>query len=63
MEEKYLSLYDFLGKAAGKALGAAVNIHAQSQNIPIQMKEISNPKYKGKVLMYPESFLKEYFNK
>ena len=63
MEEKYLSLYDFLGKAAGKTLGAAVNIHAQSQNIPIQMKEISNPKYKGKVLMYPESFLKEYFNK
>ena len=56
-----LSLYDYLGKAAGKELGAAVNNFAKENKIPVEIKEVSNPKYKGKIMMYPKSFLEIYF--
>lgn len=56
-----LSLYDYLGKAAGKELGAAVNNFAKENKIPVAIKEVSNPKYKGKIMMYPKSFLEVYF--
>ena len=57
-----LSLYDYLGKPAGKELGAAVHEYAKLSKIQMTMKEVSNPKYKGKVMMYPKSFLDQYFN-
>ena len=60
--EEMLSLYDYLGKAAGKELGAAVNNFAKINKIPVAIKEVSNPKYKGKIMMYPKSFLDVYFN-
>jgi hypothetical protein len=60
--EEMLSLYDYLGKAAGKELGAAVNNFAKTNKIPVAIKEVSNPKYKGKIMMYPKSFLDVYFN-
>ena len=60
--EEMLSLYDYLGKAAGRELGAAVNNFAKTNKIPVVMKEVSNPKYKGKIMMYPKSFLDKYFN-
>jgi hypothetical protein len=59
--EEMLSLYDYLGKAAGKELGAAVNNFAKANKIPVAIKEVSNPKYKGKIMMYPKSFLEIYF--
>lgn len=59
--EEMLSLYDYLGKAAGRELGAAVNEFAKLNKIPVTIKEVSNPKYKGKIMMYPKSFLDEYF--
>jgi hypothetical protein len=59
--EEMLSLYDYLGKAAGKELGAAVNNFAKENKIPVAIKEVSNPKYKGKIMMYPKSFLEVYF--
>lgn len=59
--EEMLSLYDYLGKAAGKELGAAVNNFAKANKIPVAIKEVSNPKYKGKIMMYPKSFLDNYF--
>jgi hypothetical protein len=59
--EEMLSLYDYLGKAAGKELGAAVNNFAKENKIPVEIKEVSNPKYKGKIMMYPKSFLEIYF--
>ncbi len=59
--EEMLSLYDYLGKAAGKELGAAVNNFAKANKIPVAIKEVSNPKYKGKIMMYPKSFLEVYF--
>lgn len=64
MEDKkrLLSLYDYLGKAAGAQLGADVNAYAQQKEIKYGVREISNPKYTGKVMLYPEWFLDEYFS-
>lgn len=61
-EINVMSLYDYLGKAAGADLGKLVNLEAQNKKIPIQMREVLNSKYKGKVMLYPKSFLDEYFN-
>ena len=61
--ENYMSLYDFLGKPAGGELGQQVCNEATRKKVPMVQREISNPKYTGKVMTYPEVFLKEYFNK
>jgi hypothetical protein len=58
---EYLSLYDFLGKAAGEKLGFEVKQEADKQEILTQTREISNPKYTGTVLLYPKEFLEFYF--
>ena len=57
-----LSLYDYLNKAAGPELGKKVAKEATRQNVVIETKEVSNPGYKGKILMYPKTFLDSYFN-
>jgi hypothetical protein len=64
-EEIMLSLYDFLGKAAGTELGAEIYKESQNKNVKTKVKtrEISNKAYTGKVMLYPKSFLEEYFNK
>jgi hypothetical protein len=59
---EYLSLYDFLGKAAGMELGAAVCKSAIESKEKIGEREIENPKYKGKVHLYRKEFLDKYFN-
>ena len=56
-----LSLYDYLGYAAGEKLGKEVAEVAIKSQVKIETREISNPKYTGKVMLYPENFLKEYF--
>lgn len=56
-----LSLYDYLGYAAGEKLGKEVAEAAIKAKVKIDAREISNPKYSGKVMLYPENFLKEYF--
>ena len=56
-----LSLYDYLGYAAGGELGKEVATAAIRSNIKIETREVSNPKYTGKVHLFPENFLKEYF--
>jgi ribosomal protein L31E len=63
MENKieYLSLYDFLGKAAGMELGAAVCKVAVELKEKIEERSIENPKYKGKVHLYRREFLDKYF--
>jgi len=58
---EYLSLYDFLGKAAGEDLGKEVASEARKQGIEIKIREISNPKFTGNVLLYPKDFLEFYF--
>lgn len=56
-----MSLYEFLGKPAGNDLGKKVYLAARAKGASFSQREVSNPKYKGMVMVYPESFLKEYF--
>lgn len=58
-----ISLYDYLKKPAGPELGKQVASAAMNGKILIGSKQVSNPKYKGNILMYPKSWLDEYFNK
>jgi hypothetical protein len=53
----YLSLYEYLGKAAGNDLGREVASAAYQAGVKTQEREISNPKYTGKVHLYPKDFL------
>jgi len=57
-----LSLYDYLNRAAGAELGKKVAEEAFKQGVRIESKEIQNPTYEGKILMYPKQFLDSYFN-
>jgi hypothetical protein len=59
--ENFVSLYDFLGKAAGKNLGKQVAEVATSIGIKIKTRTISNPSYSGEVCLYPKTFLELYF--
>ena len=59
--KEYVSLYEYLGKAAGTILGEEVNNIAIKQNQPFIQQEVSNSVYKGKVFCYTREFLKEYF--
>jgi hypothetical protein len=61
--EKFISLFDFLGKPAGTQLGKEVFEEAKRRKEKIQMRSISNPKYNGKVVTYRSEFLTEYFNR
>jgi ribosomal protein L18 len=60
-EQQYQSLFDYLKRPAGPDLGKAVAEYAKKSKIKSITKEISNPKYTGKVLMYPKAFLDGYF--
>ena len=59
---KMMSLYDYLGRAAGMELGEEVARVAIKEGIQMDSREVSNPKYTGKVMLYPEEFLEKYFN-
>jgi hypothetical protein len=61
MEENYISLFDFLGKPAGGELGKKVAEEATKQKIKLQTRDISTKTYTGKVMLYPKTFLAEYF--
>jgi hypothetical protein len=52
----YLSLYEYLGKAAGNDLGREVASAAYQAGVKTQEREISNPKYTGIVHLYPKRF-------
>jgi hypothetical protein len=60
---EYLSLYDYLGRAAGEKLGKEVAAAASKDSIKLQTREVSNPKYTGTILLYPKDFLELYFLK
>jgi hypothetical protein len=56
-----MSLYDYLGHAAGNQLGKEVALAAQSLNVPVKMRQVSNSAYTGLVCLYPKDFLSTYF--
>lgn len=67
MQEKYnndspmLSLYDYLGRAAGPELGLEVAQAAASAGEKFGTRSINNPKFTGKVYLYRKEFLDKYF--
>lgn len=61
MEVKYISLFDYLGKPAGKEVGGRVNERAREFGITSLKRFVRNKKYAGKVNLYPEAFLEYYF--
>jgi hypothetical protein len=65
MEQKpyMMSLYDYLGRAAGKQLGAEVAATAAALKETIEERYVENPAYKGNVHLYRREFLDEYFGK
>ncbi len=64
MEEQksyMMSLYDYLGKAAGPELGKEVAETAVKLKETIEKRYVTNTRYKGEILMYRREFLDEYF--
>jgi len=55
------SLYDYLGHAAGSELGQQVATAARRAGVKGEMREVSNPVYKGPVMLWPTAFLDLYF--
>ena len=56
-----VSLYDYLGHAAGADLGQQVAYAAAKAGVVTETRQVSNPVYKGPVMLYPRSFLDLYF--
>lgn len=56
-----MSLYDYLGKAAGKTLGGEVFLTARALKETVEERAISNRAYTGNVHLYRREFLDEYF--
>lgn len=61
-EARLISLYDYLGYAAGAELGKEVATAATKAKQEIGKRVISNTRYKGEVLLYKKEFLQEYFS-
>ena len=56
------SLYDYLGQAAGVALGKEGYDAAKKAKEPVDVREVQTRYYSGKVMLYRREFLKEYFD-
>jgi len=63
MNNQLLSLYEYLGKAAGEKLGKEVAEEAAKQRVGFGKKFVQNPKFTGDVMLYPRTFLDSYFKK
>ena len=61
MSSKMLSLYDYLGRPAGKALGYAIAHQAHSLGAHVEHRYVENPVYRGNVNLYCEDLLKSFF--
>lgn len=59
---EFKSLFDFLGKAAGRELGLEVAKAALTEGILVTTKNVSNRQYKGEIKMYPVYWLEAYFD-
>jgi len=59
--QEMMSLYEYLGRAAGPELGKAVAEAAGKAKVQITSHYVENSKYKGDILKYPVECLKTYF--
>lgn len=60
-QPEMVSLFDFLGHAAGASLGAAVYAVANRTNEKVETRIVETKTYKGKVMLYRKVFLNDYF--
>jgi hypothetical protein len=56
-----MSLYDYLGYAAGSELGKEVAETSVALKETIKTRTITNTRYKGEIMLYRREFLDEYF--
>jgi hypothetical protein len=56
-----ISLFEYLKKPAGIELGTAVYQAARRARSPIGIRQVSTKKYTGKVILYTQEFLDQYF--
>ena len=56
-----ISLYDYLGRAAGPDLGKTVATAAAKAGIKSEIREVSHVGYKGPIMLYPRQFLDNFF--
>ena len=61
-KEKMMSLYDYLGRAAGPELGQRVAAAAAAQKVKFQTKLVDHKGYTGDVMVYPRDFLDKFFS-
>jgi len=61
ISKNMISLYDYLGHAAGPDLGKRVAAAAAAKNIQFGTRHVENKSYTGQVLLYPKTFLDEFF--
>jgi hypothetical protein len=61
-QDTMLSLYDYLGHASGPELGKRVAYAATINKVIIDSREVLTRNYTGTILMYPKSFLDDFFN-
>ena len=59
---EFVSLFEYLGRAAGPDLGKSVAIVAANRKIPFMKRAVETRGYVGEVMTYPKEFLIEYFN-
>ena len=56
-----MSLYDYLGRAAGSELGKQVAEYAKIRKTAFDVRQVKNSKYAGLILLYKKEFLDEFF--
>lgn len=62
-KQELMSLFDYLGHAAGKDLGDQVYKTAVRLKEKVDTRWVDTKTYKGKVMLYRRGFLQEYFEK
>lgn len=60
-ETKFVSLYDYLGHAAGKELGSQCEKFHRYMNLPSSYKNVKNNNYTGKIKTYKHSNIEKFF--
>ena len=56
-----ISLYDYLGHAAGPDLGKQVADAARKSGVKGEIREVNHKGWKGPIMLYPRTFLDLYF--
>ena len=56
-----MSLFDYLGHAAGPELGQRVAAAAARNKVKYETRHVSTKTYTGDVMLYPKNFLDNFF--